>query len=69
MKKNKKELLKIIFVLFCGIILGGLITTWRFSQTTNYINNFFSSLEEKYFRMEEISHILEREYYDNDTLS
>lgn len=69
MKKNKKELLKIVFVLFCGIILGGLITTWRFSQTTNYINNFFSSLEEKYFRMEEISHILEREYYDNDTLS
>jgi len=69
MKKNYQEWWKILFVLSLGIIIGGLVTSWRFSKTTDYINSFFSTLWEKYFRMEEISHILEKEYYDDDFLS
>ena len=69
MKKNYQEWWKILFVLSLGIIIGILVTSWRFSKTTDYINSFFSTLWEKYFRMEEISHILEKEYYDDDFLS
>ena len=69
MKKNYQEWWKILFILSLGIIIGGLVTSWRFSKTTDYINSFFSTLWEKYFRMEEISHILEKEYYDDDFLS
>lgn len=69
MKEKHREGFSMILILFLGIIMGFLISSRRFSKTTDYIDNFFSWLEKKYFRMEEISAILENEYYDNENLS
>ena len=69
MKRNQLEIYKILLVFFLGFIIWTIITFRRFSTTTDYVNDFFSSLEKKYFRMEEISHILENEYYNSENLS
>lgn len=51
------------------MILGWLLVSRNLTTTSEYINDFFSTLEKKYFRMEEISRLLSKEYYDQSLLT
>ena len=67
---NKKYLIwrELLVALLLGILIGFFASSLRFSENGN-MNNYLSTLWEKYHRMEEISYILENEYYDESFLS
>lgn len=67
---SKKYLIRreLFFVLILGVLIGFAASSLRGSQNEN-MNKYLSTLWEKYYRMEEISHILENEYYDESFLS
>ena len=67
---NKKYLIwrELLVALLLGILIGFFASSLRFSEKGN-MNNYLSTLWEKYYRMEEISYILENEYYDESFLS
>ena len=67
---NKKYLIwrELLLVLILGVLIGFFASSLRYSQNES-TNNYFSTLWEKYHRMEEISYILEKEYYDESFLS
>jgi carboxyl-terminal processing protease len=67
---NKKYLIwrELLVALLLGILIGFFASSLRFSENGN-MNNYLSTLWEKYYRMEEISYILENEYYDESFLS
>jgi hypothetical protein len=58
----------LLLVLILGVLIGFFASSLRYSQNES-TNNYFSTLWEKYHRMEEISYILEKEYYDESFLS
>ena len=68
---SKKYLIRreLFFVLILGVLIGfAASSSLRGSQNEN-MNKYLSTLWEKYYRMEEISYILENEYYDESFLS
>ena len=69
MSKKNIERWKLILAFSCGLLVGWLLVSWKLSTTSEYINNFFQTLEKRYFRMEEISNLLLKEYYDKDLLT
>jgi len=69
MSKKNIERWKLILAFSCGLLVGWLLVSWKLSTTSEYINNFFQTLEKRYFRMEEISNLLSKEYYDKDLLT
>lgn len=68
MKKNYQEWRHLLFILFLGILVGFLSASLKYSENIK-IDEVSSSLIEKYRRMEEISFLLWREYFDQDFLS
>ena len=69
MHKRTIEWWKIILIFVSWMILGWLLVSRNLTTTSEYINDFFSTLEKKYFRMEEISRLLSKEYYDQSLLT
>ena len=51
------------------MVVGGWIVLRRTSATTKYLWEFFSWLERKYIRMEQVSRVLEKNFYDKELLS
>ena len=68
-KKNNIDRWKWILIFVIGMIFWWSLISWKLSSTSEYINDFFSRLEKKYFRMEEISNLLWKEYYDKSILT
>ena len=68
-KKNNIERWKWILIFVIGMIFWWSLISRKLSSTSEYINDFFSRLEKKYFRMEEISNLLWKEYYDKSILT
>ena len=58
---------EILLVLLFGILVGFFVSSLKYSQD-NDIAAQISALAKKYYRMEEISYILEKEYYDDNVL-
>ena len=58
---------EILLVLLFGILVGFFVSSLKYSQD-NYVAAQISALAKKYYRMEEISYILEKEYYDDNVL-
>lgn len=50
------------------MLLGGLLFSRKFQLQSQQISSVLSEVRGKYFRMEQISQLLSREYYDKDTL-
>ena len=67
---NKKYLMRweLLLILILGVLIGFFASSLRLSQNEN-TNSYLSTLWKKYSRMEEISYILEKEYYDESFLS
>ena len=42
--------------------------SWKITSNYDQLNSFFSEMGKKYFRMEEIAHLLSEEYYDQSLL-
>ena len=68
-KKNNIERWKWILIFVIGMMFWWSLISRKLSSTSEYINDFFSRLEKKYFRMEEISNLLWKEYYDKSILT
>ena len=58
---------EILLVLLFGILVGFFVSSLKYSQD-NDVAAQISALAKKYYRMEEISYILEKEYYDDNVL-
>jgi len=69
MLKNKEIYIKGLFFFLCWMVVGGWIVLRRTSATTKYLWEFFSWLERKYIRMEQVSRVLEKNFYDKELLS
>ncbi len=50
------------------MLLGGLLFSRKFQLQSEQISSVLSEVRGKYFRMEQISQLLSREYYDKDSL-
>lgn len=69
MLKNKEIYIKGLFFFLCWMVVGGWIVLRRTSATTKYLWEFFSWLERKYIRMEQVSRVLEKNFYDKELLA
>ncbi len=50
------------------MLVGGLLFSRKFQLQSEQISSVLSEVRGKYFRMEQISQLLSREYYDKDSL-
>lgn len=69
MLKNKEIYIRGLFFFLCWMVVGGWIVLRRTSATTKYLWEFFSWLERKYIRMEQVSRVLEKNFYDKELLA
>ena len=69
MLKNKEIYIKGLFFFLCWMVVWGWIVLRRTSATTKYLWEFFSWLERKYIRMEQVSRVLEKNFYDKELLA
>lgn len=69
MRQKRSERGKWFLIFFLGMLVWGLLVSRRMTATSKYVWEFFKDLEKKYFRMEEISYRLGKEYYDQEALS
>ncbi len=50
------------------MLIGGGLIFFRMQSSYSELNQFFAAMEKKYFRIEEISQLLNEEYYDQAEL-
>lgn len=65
-KSLEREKRSLIFAL--GMLIGGGLIFFRMQSSYSELNQFFATMEKKYFRIEEISQLLSEEYYDQAEL-
>lgn len=65
-KSLEREKRSLIFAL--GMLIGGGLIFFRMQSSYSELNQFFAAMEKKYFRIEEISQLLNEEYYDQAEL-
>ncbi len=63
-KSFKREKISLIFVL--GMLVGGGLIFWRMHTIYADVDTFLLDIGKKYFRMEQIRHLLSEEYYDQE---
>jgi len=67
-ENNNQQGWQLFFVLLLGILIGFISASLKFSDNRNIIE-ISDNLFEKYKRIEEISFLLNKEYYNQDLLS
>jgi outer membrane lipoprotein-sorting protein len=67
-ENNNQQGWQLFFVLLLGILIGFISASLKFSDNRNIIE-ISDNLFEKYKRIEEISFLLDKEYYNQDLLS
>jgi outer membrane lipoprotein-sorting protein len=67
-ENNNQQGWQLFFVLLLGILIGFISASLKFSDNRNIIE-ISDNLFEKYKRIEEVSFLLDREYYNQDLLS
>ncbi len=68
MSSHQSQRRKGSLIFFWGMLLGGLLFSRKFQLQSEQISSVLSEVRGKYFRMEQISQLLSREYYDKDSL-
>jgi outer membrane lipoprotein-sorting protein len=67
-ENNNQQGWQLFFVLLLGILIGFISSSLKISDNRNIIE-ISDNLFEKYKRIEEISFLLDKEYYNQDLLS
>jgi outer membrane lipoprotein-sorting protein len=67
-ENNNQQGWQLFFVLLLGILIGFISASLKFSNNENIIE-ISDNLFEKYKRIEEVSFLLDKEYYNQDLLS
>ncbi len=67
-ENNNQQGWQLFFVLLLGILIGFISASLKFSDNENIIE-ISDNLFEKYKRIEEVSFLLDKEYYNQDLLS
>jgi hypothetical protein len=67
-ENNNQQGWQLFFVLLLGILIGFISASLKISDNRNIIE-ISDNLFEKYKRIEEISFLLDKEYYNQDLLS
>jgi outer membrane lipoprotein-sorting protein len=67
-ENNNQQGWQLFFVLLLGILIGFISASLKFSDNRNIIE-ISDNLFEKYKRIEEVSFLLDKEYYNQDLLS
>jgi|GEM_PF-4930181 len=67
-ENNNQQGWQLFFVLLLGILIGFISASLKISDNRNIIE-ISDNLFEKYKRIEEVSFLLDKEYYNQDLLS